>query len=168
LKKTALIIVDVQNGLINQTTSIYNLEKLLQNISLLEKKAHDKNAPVVYVQHENTTLIPNEIDWDLHESLSPVESDILIRKQKSCSFDDNDLKEQLIAMDITDVVVCGLVSHTCVKRTCIGAADHGFEVTLASDGHSNWRSNAEEIINQVNLEMNSIGIIIKDTADIQF
>jgi len=92
----------------------------------------------------------------------------LIKKQKSCGFDDNNLKEQLISLDITDVVICGLVSHTCVKRTCIGAADHGFEVTLASDGHSNWRSNASKVIDQVNLEMNSIGIIIKSSADIDF
>jgi nicotinamidase-related amidase len=58
LKKTALLIVDVQNGLINQTTSIYKSREILDNISSLEQKARLKDLPIVYIQHENNTLVP--------------------------------------------------------------------------------------------------------------
>ncbi|MDA3847582.1 MAG: isochorismatase family protein [Vallitaleaceae bacterium] len=168
MKKTALLIVDVQNGLINQTTSIYKSREILDNISSLEQKARLKDLPIVYIQHENNTLIAGNEAWDLHPILSPKKSDIFINKQKSCGFDDNNLKEQLLGLNVTDLVICGLVSHACVKMTCKGAADHGFEVTLASDAHSNWRDTAQEIIDQVNLEMNSIGIIIKTSTKIEF
>lgn len=166
--KKALLIVDVQNGLLNKTSNVYNAHKLIENINLLEYKARQAGVPIAYIQHENNILVEGSHDWELHPGLNPTEDDLFVKKTKSCSFDNNNLKKQLLSRGVDEVVVCGLVSHGCVKRTCLGGADHGFNVFLASDAHSNWRKNAAELIEQVNLELDSQGIIIETSDQVAF
>lgn len=168
MSKTALLVVDVQKGLFNKVTTVYNSEQMLSNINILEAKARAVNAPIVYIQHENKTLSKSSFDWQLHPSLTPSTQDIRISKVKSNAFEDTELNQILLDLDVDTVVVCGLVSHGCVKRTAMGAADHGYVVYLASDAHSNWRKDASELIDQVNLEMDSQGIEIRTTDTITF
>ncbi|MDH2449547.1 isochorismatase family protein (plasmid) [Priestia megaterium] len=51
-KKTALLLIDVQNIMFSyEGGSLWNEQQVLQNITYLREKAHQSNVPIIYIQH---------------------------------------------------------------------------------------------------------------------
>lgn len=55
------------------------------------------------------------------------------------------------------VVVTGLVTHGCVKATCLGGLELGYEVVLAKDGHSSYSKEAARLIEEWNRKLGEAG-----------
>jgi nicotinamidase-related amidase len=66
------------------------------------------------------------------------------------------------------LVITGLVTHGCVKATCIGAKDLGYKVVLVRDGHSNYRKDAAKIIEEWNQRLGDGGVELLSTHEISF
>jgi nicotinamidase-related amidase len=165
----ALLIIDVQQGLFTKSTPIYKAEDMLRNINTLVDRAHRAQVPVVYVQHsDRKTLVQGSQDWQLHPHLRPVDGDSIIHKRHGNAFEDTDLDEELKSRDIDTLVVTGLVTHGCVRATCIGANKLGYQVVLDSDGHSNWNKQAAQLIEDWNQRLSGEGVELKSTAEITF
>jgi nicotinamidase-related amidase len=49
----ALLVIDVQRGLFEKSTPVYQADELLKNISALVDRAHRAGAAVFYVQHSD-------------------------------------------------------------------------------------------------------------------
>ena len=93
-KKSALIIVDVQNGVIGKDNETYQSEKLLSNLEYLIEKGRKANVPIIYVQHnQDGQLEHGTNDWQIHDTLAPKSGDIRIQKHHPSSFHDTDLEE---------------------------------------------------------------------------
>ena len=167
--KTALLVIDVQQELFQKSTPIYQAEQLLQNITNLIDRAHDAGVPVIYVQHSSDHyLVKGSPGWQLHPQLQPENRDFVIHKLKANAFEGTNLDELLKNRGITHLVVSGLVTHSCVKATCLGALKLGYQVTLVSDAHSNFSGQAADVIEKCNNQLTKKGAILKHTASVDF
>lgn len=73
-------------------------------------------------------------------------------------FEKTGLKDYLARKFINGVLVYGLVSHGCVKATCMGALEAGFKASILENGHSCWSSDAKDKIGCVEGELELLGI----------
>jgi nicotinamidase-related amidase len=51
------------------------------------------------------------------------------------------------------VAITGLVTHGCVKASCIGADELGYRVILVKDGHSSFSKEAADLIEKWNRKL---------------
>ncbi len=163
----ALLIIDVQKGLFDKSTPIYNAGKLLENINALADCAHRAGVPVFYVQHANESwLAPGSDGWQLHAGLRPVATDCAIQKRHGSAFQGTGLGKELEARAISRLIVTGLVTHGCVKATCLDALKLGYGVTLVKDGHSNFHKQAVDVIAEWNQKLSESGVELKSTHEL--
>ncbi len=166
---TALLVIDVQQGLFGKSQPIYQAEQLLDNILLLVEQAHAAGVPVFYIQHcDKRDLAKGTSGWQLHPRLQPSKNDFYLDKEKSNSFEETKLDEILKSKGITDLIITGLVTHGCVKNGCLGAQEHGYRVTLVQDGHSSFSNKAADLIDEWNEKLAKEGVAVKPAAEVSF
>ena len=168
-KDVALLVIDVQQGLFGRSIPIYQADELLKNIGTLVDRAHRAGAPVFYVQHSSDKILVEDSDeWQLHPRLRPLKKDRIIHKHHGSAFQDTPLGEELEAKRIRRLVVMGLVTHGCVRATCVDASKRGYQVTLVSDGHSNFHKQAAKVIKEWNQKLSDGIVQLKLTQEIDF
>lgn len=165
----ALLVIDVQQGLFKKSTPIYKADELLENINTLVGRAHGSEVPVFYIQHADArNLVKGSADWQLHAQLQHQHKDYIIHKQHGNAFEDTQLEEMLRSLHVDTVVVTGLVTHGCVKASCIGAQEAGFDVILAQDGHSSFSKDATDLIEKWHEKLSARQVAVRPTAEIMF
>jgi nicotinamidase-related amidase len=163
-----LLVIDVQQGLFRKSTPIYRAEPLLNTIETLIERAHDAGLLVVYIQHASDKVLPfGSDDWQLHPRLHPGESDLIVRKQHGDAFEDMPLHAILSARGVGRVIVTGLVTHGCVKASCLGALELGYAVVLAADGHSSYSKDAARLVEEWNRKLGEAGAQVVPAAQIE-
>ncbi|MHB8071502.1 MAG: cysteine hydrolase family protein [Candidatus Cryosericum sp.] len=166
---TALLVIDVQQGLFEEPTPVYQADVVLSNINTLVDRAHAAGVPVFWVQHSTkTTLIEDSDAWQLHPALRPLTTDHFIRKHHGNAFEDTPLKGELDALKIGKVVVVGLVTDGCVQATCKGAHALSYDVTLVQDAHSTESPDGEHVIEHWNKKLSQGIVRLVATADVEF
>jgi len=164
---TALLVIDVQNGLFSKTTPIYKAEDLLGNINTLSKQFSQAGKPVFFIQHSNQNLLLRESEnWQIHPKLNITHKDIVIHKTHGNAFEGTNLKAELDQRGIECLLVTGLVTNGCVRATCIGACELGYRVVLLEDGHSTYIRNASKVINEWNRKLGDGIVELYPTASI--
>ncbi len=140
MQKSALLIIDVQNGLFSiKNLPIYNAELLIKNINSLINKARNAQVLIIFIQHnepKGKRLETNTKNWEIHPMLQQNEADINIQKFQSDSFLETNLDEELKKHKISKLVITGLATPMCVDTTVRSAVSHGYKVTLIQDTHS--------------------------------
>ena len=106
--------------------------------------------------------------WQLHPSLIPLSEDWQVFKEHGNAFEETNLCEILKSHGIGRIVVCGLVTHGCVKSTCLGGLEEGFQVILAGNAHSSFSGEAAAMIVKWNKALAENGVIVKDPSEIRF
>jgi nicotinamidase-related amidase len=164
LNDIALLVIDVQKGLFEKPIPIYEADNLVENICLLADRAHEANIPVFFIQHSSEKILPKGTDgWQFHPKIQPLKSDRIIPKQHGSAFIQTTLQAELEARQIKRVVVTGLVTHGCVRATCLDAQKLGYKVILVEDGHSSYHRQAKKLIDEWNKKL-SQGIVELRTA----
>ncbi len=165
-QRTALLVIDVQQAMFTKSAPVYQSEMLLANILSLTSKAREAGAPVVWVQHSDARdLIPGTPGWQLHPDLIPEAQDLKLMKEKGNAFENTKLKQLLAERGVGSVVICGMVTHGCVKNTCLGALAEGYQVTLAGDAHSSYSQDAAALIEKWNAALAEAGVrVVKSAA----
>ncbi len=164
---TALLVIDVQQGLFRKSTPIYRAESLLKTIEMLIQRARGAGLLVVYIQHASDKVLPlGSADWQLHPRLHPGENDLIVHKQHGNTFEDTSLHAELAGRGVGRVVVTGLVTHGCVKATCEGAQALGYAVVLVEDGHSSYSKDAARLIEEWNRKLGEAGLKVMPAAQI--
>jgi len=137
--KRALIIIDIQNdyfeGGANPLTG--SLEASI-NAKTLLNDFRKKSLPVIHIQHFSTRagstfFIPNTIGVEIHENVVPIRGEKVIAKNYPNSFRETDLLDYLKSNSITELVICGMMTHMCVDATTRAAKDFGFTCVLIGD-----------------------------------
>jgi nicotinamidase-related amidase len=160
--KTALVIIDVQNAILQgQGGARPNaleraFEAAVARIAQLQARARDAGLPVILVQHDGEPghrLAAGTEGWLIRRELAPQQGEAIIRKKSCDSFFETDLAAQLAARGVHAgtgrLIVAGCMTQYCVDTTCRSAVAHGYDVTLAADGHMTADSGAlgfEQII----------------------
>lgn len=113
-------------------------DKAVENARLILSRFRSEGLPVVHVQHIATSpaatfFLPNTAGADIHKSVTPLETEKVIVKHFPNSFRETDLLESLKAQGITEVVICGMMTHMCIDATTRAAKDFGFTCTVIGD-----------------------------------
>src|SRR5690606_18980988 len=106
--------------------------------------------------------------WQLHPQMQPIAGEVIIHKRHSNSFEDTNLQDELSKRNVSSVVATGLVTHGCVKATCLGALAEGYNVVLVSDAHSNFSKDAARLIEKWNQQLGSKGVQVTDTRSVRY
>ena len=151
MREVALIIIDVQVGII-EGFHAYRGREVLDQINKLISKARASNTLIIYMQHDGEPGHPLEAGsqaWEIHPDIKPHEDDLIIRKRASDSFFETTLGQELAARGIKHLIVTGCMTEYCVDTTSRRAVSMGNDVTLVSDAHTtidNKLLRAEQII----------------------
>lgn len=170
--KSALLIIDVQNAMVNVNQPVYRASETIKNIQKLIKKARTSNISVIYVQHNE---VGSEFEygkktWEIADEVKPNDEDIIIHKIFSDAFKETNLKQVLDSQLIKNLVIVGMQSDYCINATSLRAVKLGYSVTIIKDAHSTWGDNglsASEIIEKYHaLWSNEINLL--EEKDFQF
>jgi nicotinamidase-related amidase len=178
-QRTALLVIDVQVGLIDGAHPAYQKSEVLANIQSLLQRARASSTPVIYLQHEGDpgdTLEANSPGWQIHSQVAPQAGEVVLSKRASDSFHQTPLQQTLEARGITHLVVTGCRTQYCIDTTSRRATTLGYDVTLASDAHSTTDGDtllAERIIAHHNETLDDFGndehaIMVKPSSEIVF
>lgn len=148
---TALLIIDVQEGLCAGEEECFDSQRLIRTINDLSARTRAVGLPVILVQHEELegALAHGSAAWQLANGLLTDANDLRVRKTTPDAFYQTDLLALLQARGIDRVVICGLQTDYCINTTVRQAHALGYEVVLAADAHStvdNGSLPAEQII----------------------
>ncbi|MFB4331827.1 cysteine hydrolase family protein [Paenibacillus sp. CR_12] len=153
MKKSALLVIDVQNEMFQVNDPVYEGDRLLHNLKQLIAKARSGGIPVIYIQHNDEGLKAGSEAWKINPEITPAMSDTVIQKTRPDSFYHTTLEEELKRQGIEHVILAGMQSELCVDTTCRRASSLGYDVTLVSDAHSTWNNSAltaQQIIDHEN------------------
>ncbi len=151
---TALIVIDLQKGLVNGSF-IHPIGEVIGRTRALLDAFRAKNLPVVLVnvagrapgrteQGPRATPSFSEGWTDLLPQLNRQPGDIVVTKRSWGAFATTDLERQLKERGVTQVVVTGVATSVGVEATARQAYELGFHVTLALDAMTDFREEAHE------------------------
>jgi nicotinamidase-related amidase len=150
---TALILVDLQKGIVSRPTAHPAGEVVKQAAALAEAfRAHDLPVVLAHVagiapgrteQPRNLGDLPP--DWaELVTELKQQLSDHLVTKRTWGAFTNTGLDDLLKRLGVTSVVVAGVATSIGVESTARQAYEHGFNVTLATDAMTDMSREAHD------------------------
>ena len=137
--KTALLIIDIQNDYFDKgTMTLVGSDKACENARLILVRFRADSLPVIHIQHIATSptatfFLPNTTGAEIHKDLKPLEQEKVIIKHYPNSFRDTELLDYLRTLNITDLVICGMMTHMCVDATTRAAKDFGFNCIVIGD-----------------------------------
>jgi len=134
----ALIVIDMQNDYYpGGRMELDHIMEAHANTVALITYARDKGMPVFFVRHiaeENAPFFAKGTTGvNLYSDLPVAQSDTIITKHYPNSFRKTALKEELDKHGITDLLICGAMTHMCIDTTVRAAFDLGYRVTLVGD-----------------------------------
>jgi len=139
MSKRAIIVVDLQNEyLATGKLPLVGIDSATANAVRVIADARAKGVPVLHVRHESASsdapiFVPGSDGVRIMTAVAPIGDEPVIVKNHVNSFRDTDLKQQLEARGIEDVVVVGAMSHMCVDAVVRASADMGYAVTVLHD-----------------------------------
>jgi nicotinamidase-related amidase len=167
--KKALLVIDVQKGLFEKSTPIYQAEAFLENLNTLIERARQQDVPVIFIQHSNEKFLTKGSDaWQLHPKIQPLANEVIIHKLLGDAFIETSLENELQERNVGVVFITGLVTHGCVRATSLGALQHGYKVMLVRDAHSNYSKDAPKLIEKWNQAIGEQGAELIETKDVNF
>ena len=98
----------------------------------------DNRWPTFHIQHiskqENATFFrPDTPGIEIHDSIKPLSDDRIIKKNYPNSFRETGLLEELNKDRITQLIICGAMSHMCIDATTRAAFDFRFQCKVIQD-----------------------------------
>lgn len=130
--KTALVIVDMQTGLVTGREPVYQLDTLLEHAIT---QARTTGTPIIYIQDNDVDEIGSP-GWQIHSAILPNQQDLALRKSETDAFYEMSLLQELEACDIGHLFIVGCKSEACVDATCHRDVQLGYEMTLVGNVHS--------------------------------
>lgn len=173
LKRSALLIIDMQVGLLHGPDKAFEGEAVVTNINALMTRARAHSMPVIAIRHTGPAGSPIAAGsplWQLAPELAvdPVRDLILDKTRPSCFFG-TELHALLGARGVTELIVSGMKTQYCIDTTCRAAADLGFSVVLVTDAHTCMDTpllSARSIIEHHNATLNGAFVRLMSTADL--
>jgi nicotinamidase-related amidase len=155
-RRTALIVIDVQNWVFEEQARIANAyfqhrlhEMVLPNLQRLIRAARETGAEVMYTVIENLTrdgrdrsldykisgIFVAKGSWEAKvvDAIAPAADDIVLAKTSSSLFNSTSCDYLLRNLGIEHLVVAGLLTDQCVDHTIRDAADRGYRAICVAD-----------------------------------
>ena len=130
---TALLVVDMQNGVIAEA---HGRDAVVKNVQTLIAKARRERIAVVWVQHSSEQLGLGSDRWRIVCELIPGDGEPLIGKTYGDAFEATQLETLLSGLGVGRLVVVGAQTDECIRSTIHGAFVRGYDVVLVGDAHT--------------------------------
>ena len=130
---TALLVVDVQNGVVE---AAHERDAVVANIGNLVDRARRERVPVVWVRHSDEQLSTGTDDWRIVPELTPSDAESLIEKNFGDSFENTTLETVLSDLGVGRLIIVGAQTDACIRSTLHGALVRGYDASLVSDAHT--------------------------------
>jgi nicotinamidase-related amidase len=130
---TALLVIDVQNGVVS---GAYERDKVVATIAGLVERARDAEVEVVWVQHNSDELPRDSEAWQYVPELVRRDDEPLVQKAYGDSFEATELEQVLADRGVGRVFVSGAQTDACIRSTLHGAMTRGYDTVLVSDAHT--------------------------------
>jgi len=150
LTKTALVLIDLQKGILNYPTEPHSSSTVLSNaVRIAESfRKHDATVVLVHVGYSadggDALNVPTDEslsggerpdDWmEFPGELGPEEQDIVITKKQWGGFYGTELDLQLRRRGIDTLVMGGIATNFGVESTARDAYERGYTQVFAEDG----------------------------------
>lgn len=135
----ALIIIDIQNDYFeNGKMELVGSEKASKNAKTILEFFRDKKLPIVHIQHIATSpaatfFLPNTEGVKINKNVEPKGDEKVIIKHYPNSFRETELLDFLKSIQISELVICGMMTHMCIDTTTRAAYDLGFKSIVIGD-----------------------------------
>lgn len=136
----ALLVIDVQNDYFaDGKFPLWNAEIVSENVEKAIRKAKDNGIPVINMQHvvkQNPAPFFGEETPGVEINsriLAAAPDALIIVKQYADSFQGTTLQEALNKLDVTELLVCGMMTHNCVTHTAISKSAAKYGITVLPD-----------------------------------
>jgi nicotinamidase-related amidase len=162
-KKTALVVIDLQNGIVSNHLAPYSGEQVTKHAALLVDSFRKKGSFVCLVRvstrdgkdmlrpklDQTPPQITRAPDWDeIIPEIGVTATDHVITKKQWGAFFGTDLDLQLRRRGIDTIVLCGIASGIGVDTTAREAFQHGYHIIFANDAMSGiTQAEHEHVIN---------------------
>ncbi len=125
-KNAALVVIDVQEAF---RSVIPEFASIVPRISTAVRGFQILGVPVIVTEQYPKGLGPTaeEILMSLPDDFERIE------KETFSSCGSSSFQKQLEALDVSQIVLCGVETHVCVSQTAHDLLDAGFEVHLLTD-----------------------------------
>ena len=126
--RSALVIIDVQHFYFpGGAASLVEPERASKNASRILDSFRSNGDLVVHVRHKASE------GAEIHEHVAPTEGERVFTKTEVSCFNGTDLLAYLREQEVSNLVICGMMTHMCVEAAVRAAHDLGFEVTVIGD-----------------------------------
>jgi len=167
-KKTALVLIDLQNGIVKGKT-IHPVKEVLAKAAALVEAFHREKLPVIIVnvnaagaawtraRVDQPMTVPSEPEtWGDQGAKTPTDptaivpdipthpDDIFITKKTWNAFFNTPLHEKLQELGITGIVLGGIATSLGVEGTARAASELGYNITFATDAMTDRQLAAHE------------------------
>lgn len=156
-KQTALVLIDLQKGIVN-TEKAHPVAAIIQQAARLKAAFHRAGLPVVLVHVEpvgapaslvrsEKGTLPRDVAgqqqllahmqasgfFELVDPVKPAPGDIQITKETWNAFFNTPLHEELQKRQVTGIVLAGISTSIGVEGTARSANEYGYNLTFATD-----------------------------------
>jgi nicotinamidase-related amidase len=154
-KKTALLIWDVQNMLIN---NIFNTETFLTNAKKVITSAREKGVPVIFSKitplpekfespvrkflWKNRTIKMQQIPNGYDLTIEPLKDDVVIPKNTASMFIGTNFDLLLRNAGITTILFIGISTEMGIESSARDASNRGFFPVIITDAVSSMNQEA--------------------------
>lgn len=131
MKKSALVVIDIQNDITK------NYKDIIDNVNKAIDWAVNNDIHVVYIKHENLsagtrTFKPNTPGAELVTDLNIV-SDHIFTKSKGNALTSEAFADFISKNEIREFYITGADAVACVKSTCYNLCKANYAVNVLSD-----------------------------------
>lgn len=137
--KSGLIIVDLQNEYLSTgKLPLSGIDIAIANAKRVIEHARSRGISIFHVRHESASsdapiFAKGSDGAEIQSDVAPLHGEPVIVKSHINSFRETDLKAQLDAVGIEELIVIGAMSHMCIDAAVRAAADMGYPVTVLHD-----------------------------------
>lgn len=138
---TALMVIDVQVAMFDETMPPHDPERTLATIAGLIDRARACSTPVIFVRHVHGSypaMQPGNAGFEIHPAVAPALGETVFDKHACDAFWGTALSDHLSSLGVGRLVVTGLQTDLCVDTFCRSALHRDYDVVLAGDGHTTW------------------------------
>ena len=136
--KTALLVVDIQNDLIENMP--YQMQNCLSIWQQLITNCREKDVEVIYVRHHDEELVFGSHGWKIYDGVAPKAGEKIFDKQYNSAFKENSLQEYLASQAFSHLVIIGMATDYCIDTTVKVAFELGYQVTIPKNGTTTFDS----------------------------
>lgn len=153
-KKTALVLIDLQNGIVKLPTA-HPVENILEQAAKLVSAFRKAQLPIVIVNvnpgnnslRKDAKSAPFEppLEWlEIAPEIETHPEDIFITKRTWNAFTNPDLDKKLKEIGITGIILAGISTSIGIEGTARNANELGYNITFAEDAMTDLFADAHE------------------------